>query len=207
MADDDRARIITALHRAGVRGLEDYGLFVNNTQHFAPSSFDEVAAYPVLLSLFPTLTDPGELDTVARYLSHAREEDAAFSLLHNAFVNFAPLDQRLGWVLGDSLAKRGRSADLDQILDVCLDPAYGRARQMVVYSIWRYKTDLRVQQALKQLVNDPDVSLHATSALRRTVGNAAALVVLSSVRENNPDEKVRKQAEKSLRKIARALPK
>lgn len=204
---EDRVLVITALEQAGVRGLEEYGRFVNNTKYFAPSSFDEDAAYPVLLRLFPNLTDHQELETVARYLGHSRVEDAAFSFLHNAFIKFAPFDQSLGWVLGDSLAQRGKAADLDQILDLCLDPAYGRARQMVVYSIWRYKSDDRVRLALERLVNDPDVSLQATSALRRAVGNAAALLVLSNVRDNNPDENVRKQAEKSVRKIERALSK
>jgi len=160
---EDHALVLTSLQQAGIEGLEDYGRFVNNTKYFAPSSFDEVAAYPVLLRLFPNLTDHKELGTIARYLGHFRVSDNAFTILHDAFVRFAPVDKSLGWVLGDSLAKRGKATDLNQILDVCLDRSYGEARQMVVYSIWRYKSDVRVQQTLERLVNDPDVSLQAAS--------------------------------------------
>jgi hypothetical protein len=203
----DRAMVMTALELAGVTGLDDYGRFVNNTEYFAPSRFDEAAAYPVLLREFPKLVDHDAIATVARYLGHHRLADSAFSLLHDAFVRFAPTDKNLGWVLGDSLARRGSAKNLDQILELCVEPSYGTARQMLVYSTWKYKADDRVRQVLEQIVRDPDVSLQAMSALRRTLGNSLALPVLMQVRDNSSDELIRKQASDSVRRIERALAK
>lgn len=55
---NDRSRVQAALAEAGVAGVHDFGRFVSNTKYFEPSSFDERAAMPVLLTVLPTLTDP-----------------------------------------------------------------------------------------------------------------------------------------------------
>lgn len=205
--DSDRARIMSELTDAGVSGLEDFGRFVNDSRYLDRSRFDEIAAYPLLLRIYPSITEPKTLEIVARYIGHQRADDSAFVLLHDSFIRYAKFDQNLGWTLGDSLAKRGTRADLDQMLEICLDSSHGMARQMIVHSIWRYRSDRRVEVALKDLVKDPDVSLHAMSALRRTIGNAAALPLLLEVRDSSPDEKIRRQAQESVRKIQWVLAK
>jgi hypothetical protein len=201
----DKTRVLAALAEAKVAGLSDYGRFVNDTTHAEPSHFDEVAAYFVFLHIFPSLTEPEALETVARYLGRHKDTDSAFLLLHDAYVRHSRTNKNLGWILGDSMATSGNLDKLDQILEVCLDPSYGETRQMVVYSLWRYKSDVRVRHALEQLVTDPDVSLHAMSAFRRTIGNIEALPLLLNVRDSHPDEIVRRHAKDAVRKIERAL--
>jgi hypothetical protein len=75
---------------------------------------------------------------------------------------------------------------------------------MIVYALWRFRKEPRVADALGELVEDPDVSLHAMSALRRTVGNDAALPVLKRLSQTSPDRRVREQAAKEFRKADRA---
>jgi hypothetical protein len=53
-------------------------------------------------------------------------------------------------------------------------------------------------EVLGRLVGDPDVNLDAISALRRTVGNEAALPVLRGVRDSHPDPKARRQAARAV---------
>ena len=61
-----------ALSVAGVAGVEDLGRFVNNTEHFAPSQFDERAAMPVLLDILPTATDAKLVEAIAAVGDHLK---------------------------------------------------------------------------------------------------------------------------------------
>jgi len=74
---------------------------------------------------------------------------------------------------------------------------------MVVNSLWRYRKDGRVSQLLLILIEDPDVSLQAMSALRRTLGNDAALPHLRQIRDTHPDEKARQQAARQVNQAER----
>src|SRR5947209_1665663 len=75
----------------------------------------------------------------------------------------------------------------------------GMARQMVVDALWRLLTDPRVVPMLRRLIEEPGVALHAMGALRRSVGNAAALPDLRRVRDTHPDATVRRQATQQVR--------
>ena len=59
MTDDERAALKRALTETGVKGADDLGRFVSNTEFFRPSEFDEKAAMPVLWMRFqPCPTRP-----------------------------------------------------------------------------------------------------------------------------------------------------
>ena len=75
---------------------------------------------------------------------------------------------------------------------------------MIVHCLWRFKKDPRVAATLSGLVADRDVSLHAMSALRRTVGNESALPTLRATRDSHPDPTVRAQAAKVVRLAEKA---
>ena len=75
---------------------------------------------------------------------------------------------------------------------------------MVVDALWRFRKDERVAPVLCSLLDDPAVSLHAMSALRRTIGNEAALPYLLRVHDGHTDPLVRKQAAKAVRRAEEA---
>ena len=54
---DEWELVQSILSRAGVSGFADFGRFVNNTEYFQASQFDEQSAMPVLMGLLPSLTD------------------------------------------------------------------------------------------------------------------------------------------------------
>lgn len=85
-------RVLTELRTAQIRGADEFGRFVSNTQYFAPSSFDERAAMPVLLSLLPSLQDGRNVAAVAGHLRRAWARPAAYEPVRDAFRLWAPLE-------------------------------------------------------------------------------------------------------------------
>lgn len=166
-ADWDRLR--AELRAAGVAGVEEVGRFVNNTSYFEPPRFDERAAAPVLIEALSWAVEPDVVTAVATHLGRPWNRPSAFEPLVAAFLRWSH-DLPVGWALGDALATVATAAHLDQLFVVALDTSHGRSRQMIVDSLWRYRKDARVQGVLQRLVDDPDVVMHALSALRRVVG-------------------------------------
>jgi hypothetical protein len=196
----------SALASEGVAGVADLGRFVSNTDHFRPSEFDERAALPVLVAWLPRLHDRDLVATVAAHLARPWARPTAFPALLDAFVRWAPLRPwTTGWAIGDALAVVSDASHLALLLEVARDRRFGRARQQVVGALWRFKKDPQVGAALQELISDPEVALHAMSALRRTIGNAAALPLIETVRDTHPEQGVREIATREARKAARAL--
>jgi len=200
----DLERVCSALASEGVAGVDDFGHFVNDTTYLLPSGFDEKAAMPTLVALLPTLTDRTVVEATARHLGRPWARPGAFPTLLAAFREWAPRDWTTGWAIGDSLVSTATPADLDSLLDVATNEAYGKARQMIVQSLWRYRKDERVAAVLGDLAEQPDVCLHAMSALRRAIGNDAAIPLLLRLSGSSPEETVRQQAASQLKKARRA---
>lgn len=200
--DFDRVRSVLRAH--GVAGADDFGYFANNRKDFRPSSFDERSAMPVLLEVLPTLSDPKALEATARHLRRPWAKPGAFRPLISAFRAWAPREPLAGWVIGDSLIAAASADDLDILIGLAEDRTFGMARQMIVHSLWRFRSDPRVAGVLSELAEDPDVCLHAMSALRRTVGNDAALPRLRQLSQANPDRRVRDEAAKAMKQAERA---
>lgn len=195
----------SALNAAGVSGTEDLGRFVNNTKYFEPSNFDVRAAIPVLLDILPSLTDRQTAMTVAMYLQEPIVESTAFGILREAFVFWAPKEQTgVGWQLGIAVVRAADRGDLPALLNLAQRTEFGIARQMIVDSLWRWRTDPTVAPTLARLCEDPDVCLHAMSAYRRTVGNANAIKLLVLL-ESHADPKVQRQASRARLKAEKAV--
>lgn len=205
--DGDLERVTAALTAAGVTGVEDLGHFVNDTRYFRPSAFDERAAMPVWLSMLPSLTEPQAVETVAQHLHGPWARPAAFNPLLAAFRKWTKDEPLTGWAIGNAVPTAAAPERLTDLLDLAANPEYGMAQQMIVYALWRFKKDDRVAAALGQLINDPDVSVYAMSALRRTIGNERALDQLENMRDHHPDPHIRKQAGREVTKATKAIAK
>ena len=198
-------RVKSVLEQRGVKGWSDFGYFVNGPDLFRPSELDERAALPVLLELLPTLSDGKAVAATARHLRRPWAKPTAFVPLVEAFRRWATAAHTdAGWALGDAVAAAARPEDSQLLLSLANDRAYGTVRQMIVFSLWRFRKDERVTEALPSLAEDPDVSLHALSAMRRAIGNEAALPVIRALAESSPHQKIREQASRELRKAERA---
>jgi hypothetical protein len=202
---DDWMRTRAALREHGVAGSDDLGRFVSNVEFFRPSALDERAAMPVLLALLPTLSDAQVVCAVAGHLRRPWARPAAFTALLDAFRRWAVLDEpAAAWALGDSLANAARLEDLPVLLDVANRREYGQARQMVVHTLWRFKSSADVAPVLVVLLDDPDVALHAMSSLRRSVGPAAALPYLHGAAQKHRGGPIGNAAIREIRKAEKA---
>jgi hypothetical protein len=203
--ESDWERVKSALSSAGVDGSHDFGHFVSDTRYLAPAELDERAAMPVLLEILPTLTDGGTVTAVAGHLRRPWARPAAFDALHLAFLNWAHEDSSAGWALGDSLGSAARREDVPVLLGLAEDESLGAARQMIVFQLGRFKSSPEVAPVLTRLVREPSVALHAMSALRKVIGNEAALPILDSLAaDSTVDPTVREHAVRAAKKARKS---
>jgi hypothetical protein len=202
---DEWQMVRDALNQRGVSGFEDLGRFVNNTEHFRPSALDERAAMPVFIELLPRLSDPKLVGAVASHLRRPWARPTAYEVLLNTFERWAALDATAAWHIGDALASAATKDDVSEMLGLATATKYGIARQMIVDSLWRFKADTDVEPVLVSLINDPDVALHAMSALRRAVGPDNALPHLRRAAEQHSGDKIGAVAQQQIRKAEAAL--
>jgi hypothetical protein len=191
------------LESAGVSGASELGHFVNDTTYLAPSRFDERAAMPILLTALPHLQDLRLVAAVAAHLNRAWARPAAYQAVYDAFVRWAPKDDNSGWQLGDCLGTVAEIVNLKQLTDLVLSRKFGISRQMIVFSLWRFRSAPETAVVLRQLVRDDQVALHAVSALKRTVPREELQTELESLIDSDVTPHVRGIAAKQLRLLAK----
>jgi hypothetical protein len=206
MEDSETDRVRSALKERDVLGADDFGTFVNNTTYFAPSRFDQQAAMPVLIEMLPTLNDEPVVATVARHLRGPWARPAAYRSLLKAFQRWAEEapDSDAGWALGEALAAAATTPDLPEILTLAQDSRYGQSRQMIVLALYRFKTD-DTTAALIRLIRDPEVALHAMSALRRVIGPEQSRPLIQAVALEYAGLPIADTANRELKKIDKRL--
>lgn len=200
----DEWQIVQAeLRTADVAGVEDFGRFVNNTKYFEPDRFDSVAAQPTLLRLLPMLTQPRLVATVGRHLQQAplRQVDGAFETIKDAYLRWAREPGEAGWVLGDTLCKAADKTRGPELLGLAEREADGMSRGCIVEALWRYKSTVDVEPALRRLVSKPEVVLPALSSLQRTVGAEAMIPVLEHLLAESSEPAIQKAATRQLKRV------
>jgi len=110
----------------------------------------------------------------------------------------------VGWELGDALATTAEKEHVEILIDLVQQRDYGKSRAMLVYSLWRFRKSGLVDQTLLRLIEDPDVAAEAMTALRRTLGNDAALPHLRRIRDSHPDDSVRRKAAREAKRAEAA---
>lgn len=202
----DRQRVLDALRAANIQGVEHFGTFINDTEYLSPSRFDAVAALPYLIDLLPTIDDPRVAETIGRYLAQRPKHPEAYHAALTGYRKWAPTDWTVGWVFGDSLARLATRENSIEMRELSGDASLGNARQMIVFSLWRFKSsDPEIVPLLGTLVYDPTVGLHAMSALQRSLGKDAVLSTLDEVADKNPGTPLGAAATKKARSIRRQL--
>ena len=176
----DLARFVNAPNPA-IRGLE-------------PSTFDSRRAYPVLLDWLPRVHAKPVVDTLAsRIRESGKRSEAAGALI-------AKYRERPSWELGDAVARTMTPAEHEDVVRLCADASAGHERQMLVYALWRIKTD-EARALIRELVRDPSVATHAMYSARRAFGNDEAARLIAPL-EEDPD--VGDDARHALKRIERA---
>jgi hypothetical protein len=191
------------LESAGVSGASELGHFVNDTTYVAPSRFDERAAMPILLAVLPHLLDSSLVAAVAGHLNRAWARPAAYQAVYDAFVHWAPVDDDAGWQLGGCLGTVAEIENLKQLTDLVLSKKFGMSRQMIVLSLWRFRSAPETAAVLRQLVRDDQVALQAISALKRAVPREELQTELEGLIDSDVTPHVRAIAAMQLRLLAK----
>lgn len=170
--DAEVEAVRAALRRAGIDPT-DFGRFVGRVVPgvIEASRFDNAAATPILLEWLPRVRTPLAKELVARSLGHKGAKGVATGPLVDAFLEAD--EDHLKWAIASAIHDVVTPPDFDRVVELAADSRHGRARQMLVYMLWRVKTE-RAREVVLDALEDDDVALHAMSALRRMVGNEQA---------------------------------
>jgi hypothetical protein len=175
----DLARFVNAPNPA-IRGLE-------------PSTFDSRRAYPVLLAWLPRVQAKPVVETLAlRIRENGKRSESARALI-------AKYREQPTWQLGDAIARTMTPAEHADVVELCADATAGHERQMLVYALWRIKTN-EARSLIRGLIRDPSVTKHAMYSARRAFGNEEARRLIEPLED---DPEVGDVARHALKRIER----
>jgi hypothetical protein len=176
----DLARFVNSPNPA-IRGLE-------------PSTFDSRRAYSVLVEWLPRVHSRPVVDTLAsRIRESGKRSDSAQALI-------AKYREQPSWRLGDAIARTMTPTEHAEVVRLSADASAGDERQMLVYALWRVKTD-EARSLIRDLVRDPSVVKHAMYSARRAFGNEEARRLIEPLED---DPEVGDVARHVLKRIDRA---
>jgi hypothetical protein len=156
-------------------------------------------AVPILVKWLPLITHPWIKQAIARLLGSSVAKGSANHALISEFKS-PSLDESTRWALGNSISLIAETSDIGELINLATDKRLGRAREMIVAGLGTFSRESdEAFEALRQLVNDPDVSGHAISAL----GNSQRAAAVSVVEEfaNHRDTFLRREARRALSKL------
>src|SRR4029077_3880205 len=106
----------------------------------------------------------------------------------------------LAWAIGNALSIVDVKGFEKQIIELCRNPKYGAARQMVVLGLGRLRSS-EAEEAALDLLSDEQVQIHAIGALAKIKSKRA----LFQLEKLMADERapIRKEARKAITKIMR----
>lgn len=156
-------------------------------------------AVPILVKWLPLIIHPWIKQSIARLLGSSVAKGSANRALISEFKSPA-LDESTRWALGNSISLIAEASDIRELINLATDKKLGHAREMIVAGLGTFSRESNEAfEALRQLVNDPDVSGHAISALGNSQRSAAASIVEKFA--DDPDTFLRREARRALSKL------
>ena len=110
-----------------------------------------------------------------------------------------PASEHIRWVVGNGLGIFADPANADDMIRLARDRSYGKARTQIVAALPKTKSQL-VPEVLMELLDDPTVVAFAIEALGKMKIESAKAPIERLI--NSPDENVRVQAKKALKRLA-----
>jgi hypothetical protein len=180
-------------------------------------------AIPALLRWLPKIDDPNVKESVVRCLSVPWVGNKATAELIEEFKKYAPIlpkptnpwvgnqlreipeeEKKLGpyfslaWAIGNALSIVDVKGYENQVVELCRNPKYGTARQMVVLGLGRLRSS-DAEEAALDLLNDEQVQMHAIGALGKMKSKRALFQLEKLVADKRGE--IRKEARKAITKI------
>jgi hypothetical protein len=129
-------------------------------------------AVPVLLGALEESTDPRVTVWIVRCLDVPWARSLVVAPLLRYFPG-ATKQMSVRWTVGAALERTWDDRFFGELTGLALDRSFGTDRQMIVLGLGRSKRKVEAVGLLLGLLDDPDVSGHATAALRKLKVEAA----------------------------------
>jgi hypothetical protein len=184
-----------------VARLANLGIHIDSVFDLVNSNRDYQKAIPILIDeLDVCVPTDRTFEGIVRALAvkHARDIDIS-SLLFAKFRSTPRELSSVRWAIGNTIEVIAGADDLANTLQIALDSTAGPARQMFVYTLRRYKSP-EVTAALGQLINDPDVGLHAMTALTAHKDLNPEILKKVETLVTSKNKTIRRSAEKLLKR-------
>jgi hypothetical protein len=132
----------------------------------------------ILLEYARKLTDPNEIEMVARCMIQPKGFRDALGWLLSLFEGYPNngLNQTHLWAIGSAIYTINYKKYYGEVISICRKKKYGLARQMLMGTLARAKTDAAYKVLVKCL-DDQSVRAHAIEALGR-FGRTDAIAIL-----------------------------
>lgn len=178
---------------------------------FPVASIDELrrsgrrytAAVPVLLNALVLETDYKKKEWIVRTLSVPWARPAAIAPLIREFQTLSDREPQNAsltrWAIGNALEVLWDDEFFDDFVALAGDRNYGRSREMLVLGFGKSKLRQKATDFLLTLIEDPDVSGHAVSALAKLAQPQACEALQKAT--NHPKAWIRKAAMRGIARI------
>lgn len=205
--------------------LAELGYEIDSLDDLRHLGRDWKTALPALLRWLPRIEDLHVKESVVRCLSVPWIGNRATGELIVEFKRYAPVLKHpsnpwdgnkmlepsekekqsypsfsLAWAIGNALAIVDIRGFERQVVELCSNPEYGAARQMVVLSLYRLGNSEAEDTAL-HLLSDEEVGLHAVMALGKMKSKRALFELEKLLSDRRPG--VPKEARKAITSIRR----
>lgn len=187
--------------------LQKVGIRINGVYDLVNSRRSYKEAIPVLVKLLPSIKDDRIKEGVVRALAvkEAVGGDVSRAMIRE-FEGISPSPppsmQALKWAIANTLSVVARDPVFEEIAALVRDKRHGKAREMLAVALGNMK-DSRVIDVLVKLLNDDEVAGHALMALGKLKAAKAKPAIERFL--DHPKPWVRKEAERALRKIDKAM--
>jgi HEAT repeat protein len=148
--------------------LRDLGYDVASLAELQKSGIKYKNAVPMLADWLETTSTVRAKEQIALALSFPWAKPEATAPLFRQFAHLPVEIDATGlgirWRIGDAIYCVDDRAAAPEMIELALNPKFGRAREMIVLELGRVKTPEAIE-ALITLLDDPDVDGHAVKAL------------------------------------------
>ncbi len=185
--------------------LRQAGIAIESISDFLRTTVASGAAIPILLKWLPVTHDEAIKETIVRALSvPAAKPVAALPLIRELRKLESTRGLSIKWAIGNAMAVVADDSVFSELREFVLNRRYGKAREMFVVAIGNMRNP-EASILLNMLLKDDEVAGHALMAIRK-LGRPQAI---PNVRLFLTHEKtwVRKEAEKTIKKLVKALEK
>jgi hypothetical protein len=180
--------------------LADKGILIFNIYDLVNTAESYPDAIPILLDHVTKNYHDKNKEGIIRALAVKEARGIATPVLIDVY-NQTPKDKmNLRWIIGNTVFMTFTDDDIESILPVVQDKTNGWSRDRFVEGLGKTKLAKdKVENVLIDLLNDEEVIPAALKALRRLKSNKAKEKI--SMLTSHPNDVVREEAKKTLRKI------